>query len=623
MLGTTLVEGRLIEEKLSAELMEYGHQVEVIQGETIRKLGYSDINEALAKLVPSLILLNQSRGDYNDFIMNGNKGVLWLVDGIRVNNRLYGSAYVDTIGIHMIERVEVLVGGEGLFYGTDATSGVVNIVTIKPTDNLSGELGASYGTYNFGDVYGYLSGGINQHKFLVFASYDSWQGYQPFPDKAYHLYGNFDPLRRSYDRLNFGIKYSTEFGLEGHNNLYFSLQRNEGSFDFNTYRTHSNINIREEYIGVLKWDHDVSPNYSYYVKAYYHSWWTKYKSIKIDYSDDGVDDIWGYQDWGINFLNSFRTDSEHELLVGFDYQNYWAMDEVWRITPMHEQVYAIFAQFRPHFSFKEDWKLAIGGRYNHVDAGSSFVWNISSRLPVLSEDRLYFRANVGTSFTLPTAENLFLYEPPDLGNPNLKPQESFSINAGVGTRQKTFDLEIYGFYERIKNRIRQDENYVFQNAPGYTMVRGYTLSANIRPVEGLLASGSFTSQRYEEENDSIKSTVMDRMPQEYLKLSLQWDGTIDDYRYGIGVYNTWNGDVYRVFGETIYEYGNYWLTDINLYFQPTEKIRFTVSLANVFDTYYSASYARQEDSSSPDGYYYFPAPIGVPFTITVGVNYKF
>ncbi|MDR2460910.1 MAG: TonB-dependent receptor [Deltaproteobacteria bacterium] len=621
-LGTTLVEGRLIEEKLSAELAEYGHQVQVIQGETLAKLGYSDINEALAKLVPSLILINKSRGDYNSFRMNGNSGVLWLVDGIRVNNRLYGSAYVDTIGIHMIERVEVLVGGEGLFYGTDSTSGVVNIITKKPTPELSGEVGVAYGTYNFSDFYGYVSSGINGHNFLFFASRDAWKGFDPFPERAYILSNNFDPVTRSYDRLNIGVKYTHEFNLEGHNNLYFSLQRNSGKFDNHTPSYHSRVNDREEYIGVLKWDHDVTPNYSYYIKAYYHSWWTKYTRVNLQYQYAGIDELWGYQDWGINILNSIRTDSEHEFLIGLDYQNYWAMDDVWRISAMHEQVWAIFAQFRPHFSFKEDWKLAIGARYNHTDGGSSFIWNISSRLPIISEDRLYLRANIGTSFTLPTAENLFLDEPSGKGNPNLKPQESLAANVGIGTKQRYFDFELGGFYERVKDRIRLDANSVFENAKGYTRVRGYSIIANIYPVDGLVFSGSYVSQRYQEENNGVKSDApLGNFPLEYAKLSMQWDGKFDDYRYGIGIYNTWMGDIYSSTGRI--NFGNYWLTDINLYFAPTEKLRITLSLGNVFDTEYSYSLARIADSTEPGGYYYYAAPIGVPFTITGGISYTF
>ena len=52
--------------------------------------------------------------------------VLWLVDGIRINNRLYGGTTpLDTLPASMVERIEVLNGGQALFYGTQASAGAV------------------------------------------------------------------------------------------------------------------------------------------------------------------------------------------------------------------------------------------------------------------------------------------------------------------------------------------------------------------------------------------------------------------------------------------------------------------------------------------------------------------
>jgi len=44
--------------------------------------------------------------------------LLWLVDGVRISNRLYiGTTPLDTIPAHMVERIEIIEGGQGLFYG--------------------------------------------------------------------------------------------------------------------------------------------------------------------------------------------------------------------------------------------------------------------------------------------------------------------------------------------------------------------------------------------------------------------------------------------------------------------------------------------------------------------------
>ena len=53
-----------------------------------------------------------------------------LVDGVRINNRLYaGTTPLDSLPASMVERIEVIQGGESLFYGTQAVAGAVNVIT--------------------------------------------------------------------------------------------------------------------------------------------------------------------------------------------------------------------------------------------------------------------------------------------------------------------------------------------------------------------------------------------------------------------------------------------------------------------------------------------------------------
>ena len=68
---------------------------------------------------------------------------LWLVDGVRISNRLYTTTTpLDTIPANMIEKIEVLKGGQSLFYGTSAISGAINIVTKGFTEELDGQFSA-------------------------------------------------------------------------------------------------------------------------------------------------------------------------------------------------------------------------------------------------------------------------------------------------------------------------------------------------------------------------------------------------------------------------------------------------------------------------------------------------
>ncbi len=76
--------------------------------------------------------------------------------------------------------------------------------------------------------------------------------------------------------------------------------------------------------------------------------------------------------------------------------------------------------------------LAAGFRHNMPSGeGDTTVWNVSANLDI--NNSLYARGQVGTSFRLPDAYELFVADGCcEQGNPNLKGEESFNIEAGLG-----------------------------------------------------------------------------------------------------------------------------------------------------------------------------------------------
>ena len=133
-----------LEESLPQQLAVSGSRVTTVTAADIRNGGYNDLGQTLQYSVPGLYLAPTSgQFSYADVSLQGSRSgdVLWLVDGVRINNRLYASTLpLDTIPSHMIERIEVLEGGQGLFYGSQAMAGVVNVITKEFTD----EPGAEY-----------------------------------------------------------------------------------------------------------------------------------------------------------------------------------------------------------------------------------------------------------------------------------------------------------------------------------------------------------------------------------------------------------------------------------------------------------------------------------------------
>ena len=81
----------------------------------------------------------------------GNKAVGVSTDGgvgVHLNNAPMQSGNLFDAEFFDVERVEVLRGPQGTLYGRNATGGVVNIITAKPTDAFEAEIRAEIGNYS-------------------------------------------------------------------------------------------------------------------------------------------------------------------------------------------------------------------------------------------------------------------------------------------------------------------------------------------------------------------------------------------------------------------------------------------------------------------------------------------
>src|SRR5262245_46813650 len=98
-----------LEQDLPQRLAELGTRVDIVTSIQIQNAGYLDIGQTLSTLVPGLYIAQKNGPfDYVDISLQGSRteDVLWIYDGVRINNRLYGSTTpLDTLPASMIERV--------------------------------------------------------------------------------------------------------------------------------------------------------------------------------------------------------------------------------------------------------------------------------------------------------------------------------------------------------------------------------------------------------------------------------------------------------------------------------------------------------------------------------------
>jgi vitamin B12 transporter len=200
--------------------------------------------------------------------------ILWLVDGVRINNRVYnGTTPLDTLPASMIERIEIIEGGQALFYGTQAVAGAINIVTKAFSKTPDGALTGAGDTNNGWHLDGFARDAVGANQFVLYGSADKSSGFQPFRDEDYQPSGT--DRKRAYDVLTLGAKYAYNFSPDLR--LSANWQHTSGRLDFALpYLSNTAYNDRNEDLVTAKLDATFNQNVQLFIKPYYHWWHSHY-----------------------------------------------------------------------------------------------------------------------------------------------------------------------------------------------------------------------------------------------------------------------------------------------------------------------------------------------------------
>lgn len=629
----TLVVGQALEETIPLSLSQYGSRLEIIDAADIELGGYNDLTQTIQMEVPGFHLAPKNGAfDYFDCSMQGSRcqDILWLVDGVRINNRLYNTTTpLDTIPAHMVERVEVLYGGQGIFYGTQSVAGVVNVVTKGFSRETEGSFSVGVNSNDGFRQALDISTSIDDLMLTFYASSDEAGGFQPYPGAQ--MQPSATDRDRGYEVATAGAKLAWQptdaTAIQAH------LHKTNAALEF--ARPNLNAfteNQRDEDLFTLKLDHRFNDQLSAFVKAYYHNWdttyWRIYNNLDGAGALDGTQTVrnageyWGYDDSGVTAVANWKTGMGVDLNLGFEQQNFSGSDDVLLIADEEEQVNAYFLQVATGEQLFENTSFALGARQNNPEGeGDVSVWNFSG-LHNFGNSGWYARLNAGTSFRLPDAWQLYGNDPCcTLGNPDLEGEKSENTNVAVGWQMNSdTQLELVVFERTVDNLIGSEP----AGTPGRKRINldqevnfeGLQFSARtlLADTYQVALDYTHTSAKAQGSNQQVEG-----IPRALLKASLSSpEGALLDWKLGL----VYTGELYDS-AITREDIGGYTVVDLGVgyRFGPSDQHRVGLRMENLLDEEYTTRLGSADEDVGGASYQY--TALGTPRTAHLTYSYTF
>jgi vitamin B12 transporter len=491
--------------------------VSVISGETISERDQALASDAL-RGSPGLDITEFGSPGQSAFAsIRGSSPdqVLVLLDGVQVNSPTVGQFDFANLTTDGIDRIEILRGGGGTLYGSEAIGGVVNVLTRRGSGPLTISASGQGGRAATQRESVGLDGAFGPFGVDGTVSYFGTDGFQAVNDS----YQNFSTVwRGDADLLPTGtarafVRYTgTRRGLPQFN-------VSEGELDPDAYDRSDFVLTK------LEWEHTLADVFTYRASA---AWWKNYERFRDNQNADGDDDDddgdgttsqpaaigkfrnqlaqadaqadYAWRDWalttlGVEFIERFAD--VYQLQTENDEGE--EEQETDRFNTSRSEV-GVYLEQQVHLL--DDALRAVGGvRYDHIEHfGNQVTWSGSGAYLIQPTDTR-LRLSYATGFRAPTFDELF---EPTLGNPNLKAEESWEIDAGftqtfLGGRLR---FEPTYFYRQVDNLIEEVSDLlpgptagVPETAAGFNTnarLQGVELIAHAQPLPWLQLSANYT-----------------------------------------------------------------------------------------------------------------------------------
>jgi len=440
--------------------------VTVITKEAIEESRVTTLAEALSQLGNMAITQSGGVGQQSSMFLRGvdTGRILVLIDGVRYNNPTAPNAVAELaeIMLYNVERIEIIKGAQSGVWGSDATGGVINIVTSKAQSGVHANLNVEYGSFDTKKTSLASSYATQKYDVLVTGLYLGTDGFSAYePNRADTNYGKrHDELGLEKDAYaNRSLSAKLGYNITQKDRVEASLQQTNSEVAFDDFGADNNI------------PQTLTTN-GFYALGYKHSGALHSINASYSLSDFQRESTFSFAPSSPYLyegsVNEFKIDDkiayaeDSFLRVGASHQEF-AQKEITQDTNKNYNAIAAFVTNYNKFSLFSDLETIATEslRYDKYDAFDDALTG-KLGLKQFVYDDYYLSANIGTGYKAPTLEQLYGQWG---ANPSLKPEKSLSSDITLGSDT----LWITAFYNEIADLI--DWSGVWPNA-GYNQIAG-------------------------------------------------------------------------------------------------------------------------------------------------------
>jgi vitamin B12 transporter len=488
-----------------------GYSVSVLDEDDIRVRQNPVVSDLLRSVPGVAVGRSGGPGQLTQLRLRGAEGnhTLVLIDGIEANelnfNGEFDFAALLAVGI---ERIEVLRGAQSALYGSDALGGVINVITTSGRPGLRAEASAEGGSFGTRQVTALVSGGTGRFTGALSAGYFGADGINlsRFGDekdgsRVFTVGGKAAAELTGALRLDGALRYvDSRADTDAQDFAFPPLPTNGLVID--TADEQENRQFYGRLGGELSlfdgvWVHKAAALYAHTEREYHNPdddlTGNSGSRLKLEYQST------------LNVATPALAGAEHHLTVGFqreeqDFENFGAVPDALENQRRSDAQDGLVAEYRVGFAERVFLSAGVRHDFNRLFADAT-TYRLAAAWKAGGGTRLH--ASHGTAVTNPGFFELFGFFPDFfIGNPDLKPERSRSVDVGI---EQTFwngalTVDVTYFDADLRDEIVTVFDFdtfltSVENLDGKSRRNGVEVMLSARLGEALTIGGSYAHVR--------------------------------------------------------------------------------------------------------------------------------